>query len=241
MIAIAVGGASGRVSQFIVEAIEADKDCSLAAKISRSDPSTRLDALKTPVDVFIDFTTPAATLEYLEICQERQYPMVIGTTGFSEVEKVKIAHAAQIIPIVFSPNMSIGVNISYKLLALTASLLKNYADIPAVISITDIHRQDKKDAPSGTALRMAEVIRNASADTEKQNINISSVRLGDTVGEHSAVFALPGEQIEITHKASDRSLYATGALQAAKWVVGQEPGLYDMQDVLQLNTFNTAS
>lgn len=234
MIAIAVGGARGRISQFIIQAIEANKDCLLVAKISRSDPSSRLDALNTPVDVFIDFTTPAATLEYLEICQACKYPMVIGTTGFSEVEKVKIAHAAQIIPIVFSPNMSIGVNISYQILALTASLLKKHAGIAADVSITDIHRKDKKDAPSGTALRMAEVIRNASANYKKQKINISSVRLGDTIGEHSAVFALPGEQIEITHKASDRSLYAMGALQAAKWIVNQEPGLYDMQDVLLL-------
>lgn len=234
MIAIAVGGASGRVSKCIIEAINRDKNLVLAAKVTRSDPQSHLKAVSAPIDVFIDFTTPAATLDYLEICKQLKYPMVIGTTGFTVEEKAKIAEAAKIIPIVFSPNMSIGVNISYQILALTASLLKKHVGIAADVSITDIHRKDKKDAPSGTALRMAEVIRKASADYEKQKINISSVRLGNTVGEHSAVFALLGEQIEITHKASDRSLYATGALQAAKWVVGQEPGLYDMQDVLQL-------
>lgn len=241
MISIAVGGAHGRVGQYIIQAIEADKDVSLAAKVIRSDPSSHLKAITKPIDVFIDFTTPAATLAHLAICQERRYPMVIGTTGFSELEKVKIAHAAQSIPIVFSPNMSIGVNVSYKLLALTASLLKEHAGVTADVAIVDMHHQHKKDAPSGTALRMAEVIRNAFSPISKgiePSINLSSVRLGDTIGEHSAVFALAGERIEITHKATHRSLYATGALQAAKWVVNQEPGLYDMQDVLQLRDFN---
>ncbi|HEV2523645.1 MAG TPA: dihydrodipicolinate reductase C-terminal domain-containing protein, partial [Gammaproteobacteria bacterium] len=145
--------------------------------------------------------------------------------------KVKIAHAAQIIPIVFSPNMSVGVNIMYKLLAFAANLLKEHAGVSADVAIVDIHHQHKKDAPSGTALRMAEVIRNAASDP---SINLSSVRLGDIIGEHSALFALAGERIEITHKATNRSLFAMGALQAAKWVVSQEPGLYDMQDVLGL-------
>jgi 4-hydroxy-tetrahydrodipicolinate reductase len=246
MLAIAVGGARGRVNRLILQAIEADKDVSLALSISHSDPKKNLKTVTMPIDVFIDFTTPAATLEYLTICQERRYPMVIGTTGFSELEKVKIAHAAQIIPIVFSPNMSIGVNISYQLLALAANLLKEHAGVAADVAIVDIHHQHKKDAPSGTALRMAEVIRNAMSSSNvafssnssnaasDSNINLSSVRLGDIIGEHSALFALAGERIEITHKATNRSLYATGALQAAKWVVSQEPGLYDMQDVLAL-------
>lgn len=222
MISVAVSGARGRVGRLIVQAIEADKAFLLAPFDEK------------PVDVLIDFTAPEATLKYLAICQEKKCPMVIGTTGFSELEKMKIAHASQIIPIVFSPNMSIGINISYKLLALAANLLKDRANHDLDISITDIHRQDKKDAPSGTALRMAEVIREACTHNDT-HINISSVRLGDTVGEHSTVFALPGEQITISHKATDRSLYATGALEAAKWVVKQAPGLYDMQDVLQLH------
>ncbi len=221
MISVAVTGARGRVGQLIVQAIEADKKFLLAA----------LD--EKPVDVLIDFSAPEATLKYLALCQEKKCPMVIGTTGFSELEKMKIAQASQIIPIVFSPNMSVGINISYKLLALAAHLLKDRANMDLDISITDIHRQDKKDAPSGTALRMAEVIREGCINNDTQ-INISSVRLGDTVGEHSTVFALPGEQITISHKATDRSLYAMGALEAAKWVVKQAPGLYDMQDVLQL-------
>ncbi|HQZ88150.1 MAG TPA: 4-hydroxy-tetrahydrodipicolinate reductase [Gammaproteobacteria bacterium] len=235
MIATAVSGARGRVSQLILKAIEADKDFSLAVDVSDLDQNY-LKTITTPIDVFIDFTAPAATLEYLAICQERRYPMVIGTTGFSELEKVKIAHAAQIIPIVFSPNMSVGVNIMYKLLALAANLLvgadrSHRPGVATDIAIVDIHHQHKKDAPSGTALKMAEVIRNAASDP---SINISSVRLGDIIGEHSALFALAGERIEITHKATNRSLYAMGALQAAKWVVSQEPGLYDMQDVLGL-------
>lgn len=235
MINIAVGGTQGRVNQLILRAIAEDKHLSLAASFSRSNPDINLETLQTPIDVFIDFTTPAATLEYLVICQAKRYPMVIGTTGFSELEKVKIAHAAQIIPIVFSPNMSIGVNISYKLLALAANLLHEHAGIAADVAIVDIHHQHKKDAPSGTALRMAEVIRNAAPDAASDpRINLSSVRLGDTIGEHSALFALAGERIEITHKATHRGLFATGALQAAKWVVSQEAGLYDMQDVLGL-------
>jgi len=229
MIKVVVGGAKGRVNQFILQAIEADKEVSLVASLSRSDPHTQLNALKMPVDVFIDFTTPTATLEFLEICEKRKYPMVIGTTGFSELEKVKIAHASRTIPIVFSPNMSVGINISYQLLALAAKLLKEQAGITPDVAIVDIHHQHKKDAPSGTALRMADVIRSTSHDSK---VSLSSVRLGDTIGEHSALFALAGERIEITHKATNRSLYAAGALQAAKWVVNQAPGLYDMQDVL---------
>ena len=238
MIAVTVSGARGRVGQSLLQAIEADQDFSLAGVVSTSDPSWRIKATTVPMDVFIDFTSPAATLAYLAICQEHRYPMVIGTTGFSELEKVKIAQAAQIIPIVFSPNMSIGVNILYKLLALAANLLKT-----TDIAIIDTHHQHKKDAPSGTALRMAEVIRKENLDAA---INLSSVRLGDIIGEHSALFALKGERLEITHKATHRALYARGALQAAKWIVSQEPGLYDMQDVLGLwdeslsNSFNTA-
>lgn len=234
MINIAVGGTQGRVNQLILQAIAADKDFSLAASLSRLEPDITLESVQTLIDVFIDFTTPAATLECLAICQAKRYPMVIGTTGFSELEKVKIAHAAQIIPIVFSPNMSIGVNISYKLLALAANLLNEHVSVASDVAIVDIHHQHKKDAPSGTALRMAEVIRNAASSSQDPKINLSSVRLGDIIGEHSALFALAGERIEITHKATNRSLYATGALQAAKWVVSQEAGLYDMQDVLGL-------
>ncbi len=231
MLAIALGGTHGRVNQLILQAIKADKDVSLAASFSHLNPEEHLSTITAPIDVFVDFTRPTATLESLILCQERRYPMVIGTTGFSEMEKIKIAHASQIIPIVFSPNMSIGINISYQLMALAANLLKEQASLAMDVAVIDIHHQHKKDAPSGTALKMAEVIRNAGANP---NVHLSSLRLGDTVGEHSALFALAGERIEITHKATDRSLYATGALQAAKWVVSQEPGLYDMQDVLGL-------
>jgi 4-hydroxy-tetrahydrodipicolinate reductase len=217
MISVAVNGSSGRVGRLIVDEINRD-------------PTLSLGSLDQSIDVLIDFSAPVSTLECLDICVAQKYPMVIGTTGFSELEKVKIEHAAQSIPIVFSPNMSIGINISYKLLDLAANLLKKHISLPLAVSITDIHHQHKKDAPSGTALRMAEVIRHANADV----IELSSVRSGETIGEHSALFQLAGEEISIIHKANDRALYAAGALKAAKWINNQPPGLYDMQDVLQL-------
>lgn len=230
MIHVAVGGARGRMGQLIIQAMKEDRDTILSTEIVRSDLNHYARLGESPIDVWIDFTTPAATLNHVEICAQRGYSMVIGTTGFSVEERRQIQEAAKKIPIVLSPNMSLGINLSYKLLELAAATLKNQAEI----AILDIHHKHKKDAPSGTALRMAEVIRNAMdiGSDQEDNIDISSLRLGDTIGEHTTLFALEGERLEIRHKATDRFAFAKGALQAAKWIMHQEPGLYNMQDVL---------
>ncbi len=228
MIELAVVGARGRMSRLIIEAINQDKEIHLCAQLSRSD-NQDLQQIKFPIDVVIDFTVPATTLEHLAICKERGFKMVIGTTGFSKAEQALIRDAASVIPIVFAPNMSIGVNLSYKLLEIAAEVLNGQADV----AILDIHHKHKKDAPSGTALKMAEVIKNVSG-AEALSLEISSMRVGEVVGEHSALFVLNGERLEITHKATDRSLFAKGAIHAAKWLVNKKAGLYDMQDVLGL-------
>jgi 4-hydroxy-tetrahydrodipicolinate reductase len=232
MIQIAVAGANGRMGQLILNAIEADKDCIVAAKLLRTQ-SNGLAELNAPIDVLIDFTTCAATLEHVAIARELGLKMVIGTTGFSPAEKAEIEDAANDIPIVFAPNMSIGINICFKVLELVSTALKKETPV----KISDIHHQHKKDSPSGTALKMAEIIQNAQKSISLQSpVEIFSERIGETVGDHSALFLMDGETIEIKHKATDRSLFAKGAVEAAKWIIHQEPGLYSMQDVLGLRS-----
>lgn len=216
MIGISVIGANGRVGKFVTRAIEADDECQVVSDVHSA-------------QVLIDFSTPKATLEYAQTAAHLKIPMVIGTTGFSESEKTIIHHIARKIPIVFSPNMSVGINISYQLLALATKILKRDADI----GILDIHRRHKKDAPSGTALKMGETIQ---AITEApENIQYSSLRLGENICDHSVLFCWEDEQLEITHRAASRSSFAKGALKAAKWILNQKPGLYDMQHVLGFN------
>lgn len=220
MINIALGGSTGRMGQLLKKAIEQDTE-------------TQLKDVIEPIDVFIDFSVPSATLEYLEVCLNRSCAMVIGTTGLNESQKAVLKKASNHIPIVFSPNMSIGINVCYKLLDLASKILKDHQ---ADIGISDIHHKHKKDAPSGTALRMGEVISKARGQTlPESGIQITSQRIGEVMGDHTVLFALPNEQIEITHKANDRLLFALGALKAAKWVKDKPPNLYDMQDVLGLN------
>lgn len=231
MIHIAVGGARGRMGQLIIQTMKEDRDTILSTEIVRSDLNHYARLGESPIDVWIDFTTPGATLNHVEICAQRGYSMVIGTTGFSVEQRQQIQEAAQKIPIVLSPNMSLGINLSFKLLELAAATLKDQAEI----AILDIHHKHKKDAPSGTALKMAEVLqiaRGTTSDLGTSKIDISSLRLGDTIGEHTTLFALEGECLEIRHKATDRLAFAKGALQAAKWIMHKGPGLYDMQDVL---------
>ena len=230
MIQTAVTGTSGRMGRLIVEAIKQDTETLLCAELSRS-LNKDLQNINTHVDVVIDFTVPKATLTHLKLCKEREISMIIGTTGFTQEEQKEIANAAKVIPIVFAPNMSIGVNLSFKLLEVAASILQGQADI----AILDLHHKHKKDAPSGTALKMAEIIQKASG-TETMKFDISSTRVGEVVGEHTALFVLNGERLEITHRAIDRSVFAKGAVHAAKWLVHQKAGLYDMQDVLGLRS-----
>ena len=197
-------------------------------------------------DVLIDFSRTESTLNYLAACEKMSVNMVIGTTGFDDAGKARIAAAAQKIGIVFAPNFSVGVNVTFALLDVAARILQPDYDI----EIIEAHHRHKVDAPSGTALRMGEVIAAALNRDLKQcavygreghtgardphTIGFATVRAGDVVGDHTALFATDGERVEITHKASSRATFANGAVRAAVWLQTQPQGLYDMQDVLGL-------
>ncbi len=243
MIRIAVVGASGRMGQTIIEAISQNDKVSLGATLDKGDD---LIAALDQFDVLIDFTRPEATLEYLAICQNSGKAMVIGTTGFSDDQLQEINNAAKNMAIVFAPNMSVGVNLSLKLLDMAARVIGEDADI----EIVETHHRHKVDAPSGTALKMGEVVANAlgrdlascavygregiEEPRDRQTIGFSTIRGGDVVGEHTVSFFMEGERVEITHKASSRLTFANGAVRAAGWLEGQSAGLYSMQDVLDL-------
>ena len=198
-------------------------------------------------DAMIDFTRPAGTLQHLEACVGRGVPIVIGTTGFSDDEKQRIEAAATRIPIVFAPNMSVGVNVTLKLLEVAAKALAQGYDI----EILEMHHRHKIDAPSGTALGMGEAIARAQGRSLKEaavysregvtgerdpsSIGFAVLRGGDCVGEHTVVFAGIGERVEISHRATSRNTFSTGALRAARFLVGRRPGLYGMDDVLGLS------
>lgn len=198
-------------------------------------------------DVLIDFTRPEGSLTYLKYCETHHKKIVIGTTGFSDDEKQLIQKASQSIPIVFAANYSVGVNVLLKLLEKTAAIMGDYTDI----EIIEAHHKHKVDAPSGTALAMGESIAKAlnwnladhavyaregyTGERKENTIGFSTIRAGDIVGEHTALFADTGERIEISHKASSRMTFANGAVRAAIWLTDQPNGLYNMQDVLALN------
>ncbi|MFR0655246.1 4-hydroxy-tetrahydrodipicolinate reductase [Pantoea sp. SIMBA_079] len=197
-------------------------------------------------DVLIDFTRPEGTLEYLAFCREHHKAMVIGTTGFDDAGKAAIRAAAEEIGIVFAANFSVGVNLMLNLLQQAARVMGEYADI----EIVEAHHRHKVDAPSGTALAMGEAIADAmdwtlaehavyareghTGERKAQTIGFATVRAGDIIGEHTALFADAGERIEISHKASSRMTFAKGAIKAALWVRNGKNGLYDMRDVLNL-------
>ena len=243
MIRIAVVGASGRMGQTIIEAINQNDKVSLGATLDKGDD---LSAALDQFDVLIDFTRPEATLEYLSVCQSSGKAMVIGTTGFSDEQLQVINDTANHVPIVFTPNMSVGVNLSLKLLDMAARVIGEDADI----EIVEAHHRHKVDAPSGTALKMGEVVANAlgrdlstcavygregiEEPRDRQTIGFSTIRGGDVVGEHTVSFFMEGERVEITHKASSRLTFANGAVRAASWLEAQNSGLYSMQDVLDL-------
>jgi 4-hydroxy-tetrahydrodipicolinate reductase len=200
------------------------------------------------VDTVIDFTRPEATLDHLEICRDAGKSLVIGTTGFDAEGKQRILNAGQSIPIVFAPNMSVGVNLCLKLLDIAARVMGDEADI----EIVEAHHRHKVDAPSGTALRMGEVVADAlgrdlkkcavygregiTGERRRETIGFETIRAGDVVGEHSVWFAADGERVEIVHKASSRMTFARGAARAAAWLIERAPGCYDMQDVLGLKS-----
>lgn len=266
MIHVAIAGAAGRMGRHLLEACHAVEDIRCTAASEHADhPLIGADAgeiaglgrLNAPLvadlaplvehfDVLIDFTRPAATLAHLVLCQKAGKAMIIGTTGFSAEQKTAIARAAETIPIVFAPNMSVGVNLSFRLLELATQVLGDGVDI----EIIEAHHRHKVDAPSGTALAMGQVIaqtlgrdlaqcavygrQGVTGERDRATIGFSTVRAGDIVGEHTVLFADVGERLEITHRASSRMTFAKGAVRAALWLGGRGPGLFDMRDVLGL-------
>lgn len=205
-----------------------------------------LTAVVDDFDILIDFTRPEGTLAHLDFCCQHGKGMIIGTTGFDDAGKAAIKQAAEHIPLVFAANFSVGVNVVLKLLEKAAKVMGEYTDI----EIVEAHHRHKVDAPSGTALAMGEVIAGAlgrdlkdcavyaregyTGERDPKSIGFATIRAGDIVGEHTAMFADVGERVEITHKASSRMTFANGAVRAAKWVSLQKNGLYDMRDVLNL-------
>ena len=262
---IAVAGASGRMGQMLIEAIRAADDCELAGALDlAASAAIGLDAsaflghasgVVITADVraglaesriLIDFTRPEGTLAHLKICRELGVSAVIGTTGFTEAQKAEIGAAAKDIAIVMAPNMSVGVNVTFKLLEMAAKALSTGYDI----EIIEAHHRHKVDAPSGTALKMGEVIAQAlgrnlkdcavyaregvTGERDRSSIGFASIRGGDIVGDHTVLFAGTGERIEITHKSASRSTYAQGSLRAVRFLHGHKTGLFDMFDVLGL-------
>ena len=266
MIKIAVTGAGGRMGRTLIEAVTGTKGMMLGAATERPDSSLigtdagelagigangvilsdSLSKVTDDFDVLIDFTAPAASMAHLEICRSRGKFMVIGTTGLSDENKARLQEASSDIGIVFAPNMSVGVNLCLKLLDLAARVMGDEVDI----EIVEAHHRHKVDAPSGTALRMGEVVADAlgrdlktcavygreghTGERDRGIIGFETIRAGDIVGEHTVMFADIGERVEITHKASSRMTFANGAARAAGWIMARGKGLYDMQDVLGL-------
>ncbi len=200
--------------------------------------------LVSPVDVMIDFSTPAGALNVAQACLRHQIPLVVATTGFSKSERADIEEVGQEIPVLLAANMSLAVNLLMKLVGETAARLK---DADADIEILERHHRFKKDAPSGTALEFARAITRGAGEKRfvhgreglvgerpRDEIGIHAIRVSDNVGEHTIVFSLMGETIEFTHRAHSRDCYARGAVRAAKFMVAQKPGLYSMADVLGL-------
>lgn len=265
MMKIAVAGAAGRMGRTIIEAASLDDGVQLTAAVENTgNACLGLDAGELAgvgsagviitedldpgaFDVLIEFTSAKATLEHAELCAMHGTNMVIGTTGFTPVELEQIESAAGSTAIMLAPNMSVGVNLTLKLLEVAAKTLGDDVDI----EIIEAHHRHKVDAPSGTALKMGEVIANAldrdlnecaiygregiTSERDRATIGFATVRAGDIVGEHTVMFAGTGERIEITHRASSRMTFGNGAVRAARWVAAREKGLFNMNDVLELN------
>jgi 4-hydroxy-tetrahydrodipicolinate reductase len=264
-IRIAIAGASGRMGRMLIEATLNEPGVVLAAAFDRpGTPFIGRDAGElvggacgvligddaraalAASDCLIDFTRPEGTLEHLALARELGKAMVIGTTGFDAAGKQAIAAAAEQVPVVFAPNMAVGVNAVFKLLQVAARILDQGYDVEVI----EAHHRYKVDAPSGTALRMGEVVarelgrdletcaiygrEGVTGERKAETIGFSTIRGGDVVGDHTVLFAGLGERIEITHKSGSRMPYALGALRAAQYLAGRKAGLFDMQDVLGL-------
>ena len=266
MLNLAVTGAAGRMGRNLIQAAYENSNCQLGAAIEHeSSPFIGHDAgemagvgtlnkvlvsqlgeVANDFGTLIDFTRPDVTLQNLATCVANGKNIVIGTTGFTDEEKLQIKKASESIGVVFAPNMSVGVNLCFKLLDMAARVLGDDVDIEVI----EAHHRHKVDAPSGTALRMGEVVADAlgrnlddcavygregvTGERDRKTIGFETIRAGDIVGDHTVMFAGIGERVEITHKASSRMTFANGAVRAALWLEQQNNGLYDMQDVLDL-------
>ena len=236
MVKIAVSGVLGKMGSRIINLIGQDVDLKLVAALERKghcDIGSSADGVKVsdnPTDIkeadcLIEFSTPQATLEHLDFALRYKKPMIIGTTGLNDQQKDKIRNSSGRISIVFSPNMSIGVNLFFSLVKEAAEKLGDYR-----VDIVEAHHVHKKDAPSGTAKRLAQIIKSGSG-TEVRDIK--SIRKGEIVGDHRLIFESEFDRIELLHSAKTRDIFARGALEAAKWIIDQPAGLYTMQDVLK--------
>ena len=266
MTRIAITGASGRMGRVLIQAVAETDGVELGAALARTGSSMLgvdagelagvgklgvaisddIKAAAPNYDVLIDFTRPEATLENLAVCRQTGKRIVIGTTGFDDAGKKAISDAGNDIGVVFAPNMSVGVNLCFKLLDLAARVMGDEVDIEVI----EAHHRHKIDAPSGTALRMGEVVADAlgrdlkecavygregqTGERDRKTIGFETIRAGDVVGDHTVLFADIGERVEITHKASSRMTFANGAVRASKWLMDKDSGLFDMQDVLGL-------
>ncbi|QDU81144.1 4-hydroxy-tetrahydrodipicolinate reductase [Polystyrenella longa] len=260
---VAVHGAAGRMGQRVTAVTHADKEAKVAAAIEgKSSPALGKDAgelaglgkidvpvtvdIPEDVEVVIDFSVPEALIELVKVCQSRKLPLVIATTGLSPEQKQIVDNAIADIPVVWAPSMSQAVNVTMELTRLASRFLKNVPE-GVDVEIIERHHRYKEDAPSGTALRFGEIVSSEMGQTNHQHgregrpglrprdeIGYHALRVGDNVGEHTIVFGMLGETIELSVKGSTRDSYAYGALAAAKFVVKQKPGLYSMNDVLGL-------
>lgn len=250
---ILVCGACGRMGTRIIELAKNDKELIVVGGleipghpgIGSGDPKVygRIEDVIGACDVVIDFTAPGSTIQHLLEAKKHKKPVVVGTTGFSTQELTEVNSMAREMPLVVSPNMSVGINILFKLVADVAKAVPDYD-----VEILELHHNKKKDAPSGTADKLFRIIAKALGrspescgvygrkgvvgERKKEEIGVMAIRAGDIVGDHTVFFAGNGERIELTHRAHSRDTLAAGALLAAKWLVKQNPGLYDMQDVL---------
>ncbi|SFK66679.1 4-hydroxy-tetrahydrodipicolinate reductase [Methylophaga sulfidovorans] len=264
---IAINGAAGRMGRCLIQAVEQTEGLELSSAIDRADSSligadagevagvgklgiaisSDIEQATKDSDIIIDFTLPEVTMALLPACVANQCRPVIGTTGFDAEQKQAIEDASKQVATILAPNMSVGVNLSLKLLDIAARVLGDDVDI----EIVEAHHRHKVDAPSGTALRMGEVVADAlgrdlkqcavygregrTGERDRNTIGFATVRAGDIVGDHTVMFAAEGERVEITHKASSRMTFAFGAMRASSWLMQKQNGLFDMQDVLGLS------
>lgn len=263
---VAIAGCGGRMGRMLLECIPQVEGLVLGGAFEREGSSllgadcgelagqgangikvgAGVESLPADIDVVVDFTAPAATLAAARWCAAHGARLVVGTTGFSDAQKAELKQLSAQVPMVIAANYSVGVNLLLKLLQTAAKVMGDYTDI----EIIEGHHRFKVDAPSGTALRMGEVIAETlgrdlkqvavygregiTGERDRKTIGFATIRGGDLIGEHTAMFADIGERVEITHKASSRATFATGALRAAVWLKKQQPAIYDMQDVLEL-------